>query len=1134
MLLAREASNNDALAQSLQKLWATLSPLSSRLDWLESQLNALRTPEESEEYQKTTEEPAHNELAGLQGGLSGEYYHFSQSEHNRLQGLMLGSTPWKLKAPDGSPDPAFSVDNDGNLIIATDGAWLGILSSTEHISNGSFETGDVTGWTGNALAVVNTFPAQDGTYYARCADGAYIWQTISLVSGRTYSLSFWVQTGSGFQVQGSVQLYSGDTLVSSITTWTTSTAAWENFTATFVAPGTGDYRIRFTDTSSFGPPYLSRIDNVSVTGLSNGGRLSFKSGSPDLLSFLSCRLGVGIATPDSTLHVWGASAGTVTSATDLFTIEDDTSNGMSILTPATATGQIFFGDPDDNDVGGITYDHSTNTMALRASTIDSMHITSTLINNRVKAKFRSPYAAEGSFAERYIEIGGVNVNTIRSYGAPSGGANLSLLADNSWVVLQGSTYVNASGMVGINTTTSGTNQYLLKIKDSGSFGTVGILGLNKNHATDSMVIGFCREDTVKFTMNMEGAASDFAMKAGSNYGLFYDISENNFAIGGNTTTARLHLPAGTATASTAPLKFTSGTSLTTAEAGAVEFTTDDLFFTITTGAARKGIVLNDGTPLASGSLAVATTNGRIETTAGTVPVVGDLLVGAAGPSWSKLANVAVGSMLFSTGVGTALAWNTTGSLSGNLMIGAASAAASLLEVYSAAASPIITITGLHATDYDPTISFRTDSPATVKAQICVDSTNDYLYITTGATAIANHFVMRAAAGNFADGDVGLGTTATASRLEIAHTPLNLSNCHGVQVTLTPTLTGGVSAVYNHAAMYFGLTTAFAAGTTDTTGIVAGIIGSAYHGSAGTCGGQITAAFLQYGNTSTGNTTGWARGMYIRGTYSAGSTITNLADIYLETPNTGGTVTNHWCVYSAHAAPSRFVDDIRIAADSKYFKCGAADDASIGYDGTYGIINTSLVAPSDLRITCGANKTIELQNSVYDDANVGGVLLSPSPGLAPGQDEFVDDDGDDTGISTYAVAIGEALDGSIEFPHTYKEGTNITFHIHFQIIGAPAGGTDNVKWQLTYAIGKSAALADSVVIVKEIAVTTQYAFYRVDFDAITGTDFDIGDQFLFNIERIAASSDDYAGDCLLATVGFHHEIDTMGSRQIITK
>lgn len=45
------------------------------------------------------------------------------------------------------------------------------------------------------------------------------------------------------------------------------------------------------------------------------------------------------------------------------------------------------------------------------------------------------------------------------------------------------------------------------------------------------------------------------------------------------TTAKVHIAAGTATASTAPLKFTTGTSLTAAEAGAMEYTTPQLFFT---------------------------------------------------------------------------------------------------------------------------------------------------------------------------------------------------------------------------------------------------------------------------------------------------------------------------------------------------------------------------------------------------------------------------------------------------------------------------------------------------------------------------------------------------------------------------
>jgi hypothetical protein len=54
-------------------------------------------------------------------------------------------------------------------------------------------------------------------------------------------------------------------------------------------------------------------------------------------------------------------------------------------------------------------------------------------------------------------------------------------------------------------------------------------------------------------------------------------------------TARLHLMAGSATASTAPLKFTSGTHLTTPEAGAMEYNGTNLFFT-RTGTTREGVL----------------------------------------------------------------------------------------------------------------------------------------------------------------------------------------------------------------------------------------------------------------------------------------------------------------------------------------------------------------------------------------------------------------------------------------------------------------------------------------------------------------------------------------------------------------
>jgi hypothetical protein len=63
----------------------------------------------------------------------------------------------------------------------------------------------------------------------------------------------------------------------------------------------------------------------------------------------------------------------------------------------------------------------------------------------------------------------------------------------------------------------------------------------------------------------------------------------NVSIGQSATgTARLHLPAGTATAGTAPFKFTTGVHLVTPEAGAIEYNGTNFY--ATPGTVRKRIV----------------------------------------------------------------------------------------------------------------------------------------------------------------------------------------------------------------------------------------------------------------------------------------------------------------------------------------------------------------------------------------------------------------------------------------------------------------------------------------------------------------------------------------------------------------
>jgi len=79
----------------------------------------------------------------------------------------------------------------------------------------------------------------------------------------------------------------------------------------------------------------------------------------------------------------------------------------------------------------------------------------------------------------------------------------------------------------------------------------------------------------------------------------FNDDTDNAANGGHQT---ITIRAGTATAGTAPLKFTAGTLLGTPEAGAVEFNSDTLYFTITTGTVRKKVAIYDDSSGATGDL----------------------------------------------------------------------------------------------------------------------------------------------------------------------------------------------------------------------------------------------------------------------------------------------------------------------------------------------------------------------------------------------------------------------------------------------------------------------------------------------------------------------------------------------------
>jgi hypothetical protein len=160
---------------------------------------------------------------------------------------------------------------------------------------------------------------------------------------------------------------------------------------------------------------------------------------------------------------------------------------------------------------------------------------------------------------------------------------------------------SAGGSVGIGTTAPGslfsvgtTGTASAKLSEiyapSLTSGNYIYTGIGRSTSIgESGVIGYTYNSTTANSYLWLGNAGDSVAIGG--VGL-YVRQGGNVGIGVTAPTAVLHLKSGTATASTAPLKFTSGALLTTPEVGAIEFFTDDYYGTITTNAVRRKFVMS--------------------------------------------------------------------------------------------------------------------------------------------------------------------------------------------------------------------------------------------------------------------------------------------------------------------------------------------------------------------------------------------------------------------------------------------------------------------------------------------------------------------------------------------------------------
>ena len=226
-------------------------------------------------------------------------------------------------------------------------------------------------------------------------------------------------------------------------------------------------------------------------------------------------------------------------------------------------------------------------------------------------------------------------------------------------------------------------------------------------------------------------------------------------------------------------------------------------------------------------------------------------------------------------------------------------------------------------------------------------------------------------------------------------------------------------------------------------------------------------------------------------------------------------------------------EIAILVDSKALKLGAGSDMSVYYDGTDGHVKTDVVAPSDLKVTCGAAKTLELQTAVYEDLFMplagAKVPATHTPSWVPFS----------TNLNSYTFAIDDYADlATTEVLHGYKEGTDLELHVHFITNGANDATARKVQYQAFFSWGdmdEVMGAEDNLSAEADIPAFEADRTHRyLELGSVTGTNYRMGSIIKVRIKRIACTGTEPDDDPFVEMVGIHFHKNTLGSRQEFVK
>ncbi len=241
-------------------------------------------------------------------------------------------------------------------------------------------------------------------------------------------------------------------------------------------------------------------------------------------------------------------------------------------------------------------------------------------------------------------------------------------------------------------------------------------------------------------------------------------------------------------------------------------------------------------------------------------------------------------------------------------------------------------------------------------------------------------------------------------------------------------------------------------------------------------------------------------------------------------------------------------DVGVVVGDMYGPAASTDEAIARFDGVTGkrLQDSALILDDlgnlsknvdDLLLDCGANKTLELVQVVYDDLYFE---ISPKT-TGAGKPTLANFSGN---INQWQMGVNDLSElRPVELKHDGKEGTQIEIHVHWGTNGLD-GTNRGVKWEIDYTWANHLGAGGTTVFAAATTVSTETLIPANTPDkthihtsvlSFTPAVWEIDANVLMNLKRIASVTNPTpSNDPWIFMVGIHYQINTMGSRQIITK